>query len=326
MTWRGSLPTVSYLIQIAVDPLRAMGVLSGGMHWKLYDTDEYDQISGAFLFPWSEGHTIVFAAQDASGALHRLTPSLPAPAEQPVENRQVPCGVYSFEELQSPDAWRALLDMCPAHRIDLATYQAAHPEFPAEALLQASGGKLNFKSLSDWRELGALDEKSAALGRAFDLPLNVLRLWSRLDATERTGWLGLFEAHPFNKNFIRDIVLDLYDLDAARRKTALAAALEHAERWLARETRSRAYPAGEVRDLVRELRSPASASLRRRLLQLRRDLGLPKQMQLEWPVDLEQRQLTLQMEFSDRDGLQALLARAATPEFQSGIQAMLDEL
>ncbi|MEQ9363331.1 MAG: hypothetical protein RIF32_03755, partial [Leptospirales bacterium] len=239
---------------------------------------------------------------------------------------EFPCGIYTLEDLSRADAWRALLQISPAHRIDLAAYQAAHPEFSAEILLEAAGGKLNFKSLSDWRELGALDEKTRNLGRTFELPLNILRLWARLTDAHRDAWQSLFETHPFSKNYIRDIVLDLYDLIPEKRSAALAAARDHAARWTARETRSRAYPASEVRDLVRSLRSPAIESLRRRLVQLRRDLALPKHMRLDWPVDLEQKRLTLQLEFSALPELVELLKKTSEPGFQAGIEKILEEL
>lgn len=305
------------------------------MYWKLYGADDFDQLSDQFIFPWSSGHTVVFALEDDNGKLHQLTRPLPANSNGAAPSSsdgaagvgtEFPCGVYTFGELSQPAAWQALLKICPAHRIDLATYQASHPEFPAETVLQASGGKPNFKSLADWRELGALDERSQILGRAFDLPLNVLRLWARLDSGHRETWQNLFETHPFNKNYIRDIVLDLYDLSPAQRTAALTAAQEHAKRWTAREIRSRAYPANEVRDLVRELRSPAAETLRRRLLQLRRDLGLPKHMQLDWPVDLEQKRLIIQMDFSALSELEDLLSKTGEPGFQAGIQQILDEL
>ncbi|MCR9144249.1 MAG: hypothetical protein NXI24_18530 [bacterium] len=295
------------------------------MHWKLFSAGDYAALSDRYLFPWSTSHTIVFALQDEQGGLHRLTR---APADMPPEQSatEIPCGVYALSELRSPDAWRALLQISPAHRVDLAAYQTAHPEFPAETLLEASGGKLNFKSLSDWRELGTLDETSRRLGRTFDLPLNILRLWARLGDAERQAWQELFDEHPYSKNIIRDIIVDLYDLAAEQRQAALSEARQHADRWSARETRSRAYPAGEVRDLVRALRSPGIEALRRRLIQLRRELALPKAMRLDWPVDLEQRRLTLQFEFSTLAELDALLAKSSEPQFQTGVQQILDEL
>ncbi len=299
------------------------------MYWKLFAAREYAALPTGYRFPSelsgpSTEHTLVFALEDASGRLHALLD----PGIQPDSDGEtsIPCGVYTLAELSRPEAWRAILQHYPAHRVDLAAYQATHPEFPPEALLLASGGKQNFKSLSDWRELGALDAQARELGRLFDLPLNVLRLWARLADADRDGWHLLFREHPFSKNYIRDIVLDLYDLDAAKRGQALELARDHARRWLARETRSRAYPAGEVRDLVRELRSPAIETLRRKLIQLRREMGLPKGMQLEWPVDLEQRRLSLRLDFESMDDLERLLASTGEADFQAGARKILDEL
>lgn len=314
------------------------------MQWKIVSANEFAGWDDRFRLPLPDAagarqasaaerseQALAFAFQAAgTDRLHALTPP-PADAAAPESKSEFPCGIYDEAELNDPAVWGALLRVTPLHRVDLAAYQQRLGDeftrrFAAETLLVAAGGKTNFKTLSEWKELGALGETARRLGRRFDLPLNVLRLWSRLSDEHQNGWLALFEAHPFNRNFIRDIIGDLYDLDAADRNQALTDAQQHAAAWLARKTRSRAYPVGEVRDLVRARRSPGIEALRRRMIQTRRELGLPGGVQLEWPVDLEQRRLTLSVQFNSIEQLESQLAAVQRPEFQRGAAAMLDAL
>lgn len=322
---------------IRLDPVAGPRPLPG-MQWKIITAGEFAQLDNRFALPTPEqddspdsgvpDQALAFAFE-SDGRLHALS-AAPVTARSDAQ-LEFPCCVYAEPELKDPAVWAALLRVLPAHRVDLAAYQLNLGDeftnrFAPETLLVASGGKANFKTLSEWKELGALSHTARRLGRRFDLPLNVLRLWSRLSPEHQQGWLALFEAHPFNRNFIRDITGDLYDLDPANRDAALADAEQHAAAWLARKTRSRAYPAGEVRDLVRARRSPGIEALRRRLIQARRELGLPGGLQLDWPVDLEQRRLTLSMQFGSLEQLETLLATVERPEFKRGAAQMLDEL
>ncbi len=289
------------------------------MHWQLIDSAQYDSLLRERLLPWAApDRRIAYAVQDGSN-LQLLTPLAETSDRSPL-------GVFTQDELQNLPAWRELLRFAPPHRVDLAAYLDDHPDYPVEIVFEAfTGRRPNFKTLAEFKEHADLDELSRELARKFDAPLNVLRLWNRLAPEERKAWLHLFTRRSLNRNFIRDIVLDYYDLDTEQRSRALAEARRMSEHWDQRP-KSRSFPAHEVRDLVRRLRSPEIERLRKELLQLRRDLGLLKNMQLDLPDDLEQTRLTLRLVFDDVAELEGHLEKLSSPNFREGLQRIFDAL
>ncbi len=269
-----------------------------------------------FLLPWARTGPVTCAYISDDNEWFWLSPPPNGKTETPVL-------AFSREELKTPGAWAELLRLFPAHRLELAAYSALHPEIPPEALLEALGLKAHYRSLADWKEAGQLSASTIEFGCLHDFNVDVLRLWDRFSESDRAAWNELFLARNFKKNLVRDIVLDLYDLAPEERSRMIAEALDFSAGWRAR---SGHFPAEEIRDQVRALRSPRIEQLKKEIYSMKKQLRLPPGVRLSIPPDLEAKRLEIHFEFSDVEELGAKLDQIRGDESLERIRSILEKL
>lgn len=285
------------------------------MNWQVRKKDETKSHRTDFLLPWARSGPVTCALiSDAEWCW--LSPP-------PGGNSEYPVLAFSADEFKTAEAWRELLRLFPAHRLEVALYSAAHPDIPPEALLEALGLKTHYRSLADWKEAGHLSRAAVEFGRLYDFNVDVLRLWDRLSAEDRDGWSELFLARNFKKNLVRDIILDLYDLSAEERKRLRIDAVDFSNGWRARSDH---FPSEDIRDKVRAARSPRIDQVKKEIYGLKKQLGLPAGVRLEIPSDLEAKRLEIHLEFSDVQELKEKLDQIRSPESVERIGRILEKL
>ena len=233
-----------------------------------------------------------------------------------------PVCILDESDTSQASAWKLLLSFAPVHPARLAVFLKAHfPLIPEPEVCEILGLKADYRGLADCREMQKLDPVSVKLAEAFDFPVHVLRLFSRLEAREEL--LLLFQERNVRKNIIREIIQDLYDLPSEKRNLASARMLEFSQGW---QARSAVFPAEDLRDLVRMIRYPRSEELRRSIRTAVSRMNLPQGVQLEVPPDLENGKPRVSLEFSSRSDLTRLAEILTGSEFQAQAGVILDAL
>lgn len=230
-----------------------------------------------------------------------------------------PWGVFTPEEMAHPQTWRYLLRLAPAHYTDLAAYWAAHPELPMDELIRLCGLRPDYRNRADWQDVGKYPTDVLTFGKQFDFAPAVLRLWERIGADQRAAWSKLWEERNIKKNFIREIIQDVYDLEDQARDEVLQAAQQLAQNWKAK---SRPFPGEKVRDLVRQKRYPKFESNRAAIEQARSSFPRIPGVLLDIPANLEDDTLTLRMQFTNVEQLQTQCQKALAAG--DSLRAILD--
>lgn len=209
-------------------------------------------------------------------------------------NTNSPVALLSESDFDSTEVWQLILSLYKVSMIEAARWwKQYYSKLSPGGLMQAFGLAEHHRSVSDWREMSELGEASIELHRKHDLPLNILRLWNRLSTDEKKILNHIFELRKIKKNLIREIIIDYYDLSVEARKICLQECTDFAQNW---QAKSSVFPAQELRDMVHRSRYPQYEVLRKELFALRKELSLPKGIQLELPADLESGYLQLKAE------------------------------
>ncbi|MBX7058174.1 MAG: hypothetical protein K1X75_08910 [Leptospirales bacterium] len=228
--------------------------------------------------------------------------------------------LLEIDDLASDRSLKILMRLFPLHKGQLARWLGQFAEASPQAALNALGQSLNYKNLEEWQGWAKLAEDCLQLAVDFDPPFPILRLWERLPELERNRWSNLFRKRSIRRNLVRDLMLDLVELDEARRQEAWQSA-EAEDRGFSGKSQS--FPAELIRDTVRSLRRPAYSALKSEVYRLKRALGLPRGVQLEIPEDLEDLRLELRIEFESVAELSGRLAAANRNKFLDGLSALL---
>ncbi|MBW7857091.1 MAG: hypothetical protein H3C43_02035 [Leptonema sp. (in: Bacteria)] len=209
-------------------------------------------------------------------------------------NTKSPIVIFDESDFDSIELWQLVLSLYKVSMVEAAQWWKKYfAELSPGGLMQAFGLAQHHRSVSDWREMSELGESATELHRNHDLPLNILRLWNRLSTNEQKSWNHIFELRQIKKNLIREIIIDYYDLSVEARKDCLKECTDFAENW---QAKSSVFPAQELRDRVHRNRYPQYEALRKELFALRKELSLPKEIQLDLPADLESGYLQLKVE------------------------------
>ena len=294
------------------------------MRWELMQADVFQDFDRARELPpapdQKRASPVLFAVQADAG----ITPGwIAGPGEQSGPGEPVqPVAIASLADLETPDFWATVLRHHPRHPADLARYAHEHGPAP-EVFLAALGLRSDYRTRDEWQGMGELDADTRDLARRYDFPFAVLRLWDRVNGDERRRWRMLFEERILKKNFIREIITDLYDLAPEQREQVLRAAEEFSAAW---QARSGTFPGDRLRDIVRATRYPRLEENRRAVDEARSDLGaLPRGVKLQLPPDLESTRLKLELEFDSAARLEEQLA-FFSKERRLALQKILDLL
>ncbi|MBL8020615.1 MAG: hypothetical protein JNM27_13175 [Leptospirales bacterium] len=233
-----------------------------------------------------------------------------------------PVCILTEDDLKHAGTWQKLLSTCKIHPVAFARYVNEHfPSIQDEVFCQAIGWKTDFQNLADFREMKTMDSLSVQMAESFELPVNALRLWQRLE--QRTELIEMFRARNLKRNLVREIVQDLYDLEAETRKETIAELLRYSASWVAR---SGTFPGEDLRDLVRRRRFPQSEVIRNRIREIKKSMALPGHLLLEIPPDLENGMTEIRLQFRKIGDFERLLAVTNSAVFQSRLKEILDLL
>lgn len=233
-----------------------------------------------------------------------------------------PACVFSREDVLSPAAWKLLRSFAPVHPVRLSAHIGMHfPEVPDTVLCEILGIKADYRGLADAKDVRLLDALSVSLAELYDLPVHVLRLFSRLP--ERAELAALFEERGVRKNIVREIIQDLYDISPDRRAQVVASMQEFSARW---HGQSSVFPAEQLRDIVRQYRYPRSEELRREMRAAVVRMNLPAGIQVQVPADLENGKPVLSIEISSAADMDRLSATLKDEGLRSQIETILSAL
>lgn len=232
---------------------------------------------------------------------------------------EIPTLELMLPDLEEKQTWSFLLRFLKKNLPALARFNLEY-NFAPDALLEALGWKAHYRSREEWKQWADLDELSEELYLSHEFPLNVLRLWNRLQTEERTAWYELWEARSFKKNLIREIILYFHDLDSNRRQDCLSEAIQFSENWKAR---SGSFPAESVRDLVYGYRYPEIHSMQEEVFGLQKSLPSDRRFKVLIPEHLEAGSLDIQLKVGSVDDLDELLAILQDSGARQRIQEIL---
>lgn len=219
-----------------------------------------------------------------------------------------PACIFDSADVYKAASWKLLQSFAPVHPIRLVSFlHHRFPEIPDSELCAVMNIKADYRGLADVQHARLLDEVSVKLAEKHDLPLHVVRLFSRI--AEREELFALFEKRSVRKNLIREMIQDLYDLSADKRTVAAAQLREYSDQWQS----AAVFPAEELRDLVRRARYPRSEELRTTIRRALARMNLPAGVQIEIPPDLENGKPRMTLDFSSLEDL-TRLSQALTDE------------
>ncbi|MDH5657403.1 MAG: hypothetical protein OEZ34_15935 [Spirochaetia bacterium] len=196
----------------------------------------------------------------------------------------IPAAFVETYELKSNQTWDLILKFSNPSVLELARYSLDNPELPETIFFQVLDLKKTHKTTADWKEMGTLGKNARKLYTYYEFPLNILRLWERMESEYTDRWLNLFQKHNIKKNIIREIILYIYDLCFTDRDLCIQFAEKLSKNW--ENTRS-PFPAEEVRNFIKQKRFPVSEKIQKNLAALKNKLGLKHPVHLHLPADLE---------------------------------------
>ena len=281
-----------------------------------------------YLLPWAhpQDFGLLLAAAGERRQDSWLVKPRMGPNPQEEQSAGLPVALLDISEFRQVSTWQFLLRLCPAPMVDLARYQISHAEtagLTPELFLEVLGLKRHYKTRSDWEELGQLEESARELGRTYDFPITILRLWNRLEAAQQEGWREIWTHRNLKKNIIREIIQDYYDLSAEDRKISLEKAREFSSGWKAR---SGTFPGEDLRQIVRDYRYPMAEARRREVRDFKKKLNYGKGIHLEIPRHLESNRLQVTLEFQSSAELKKHLADLAADSNMEMLDKILNLL
>ena len=293
------------------------------MHWKICSNQNYQKLEHTFRLPKPlKTPVVAFVLQEEQKVFavshNPITPSFPI-------------AYLSWQELREAEVWEIILTLHPLHIADMAYYWHAvlkDRNIEAATIMPHYGLSLHFKNLADWNELGTLSEGSRKLARQYGFPLRILRLWEKLQEPEQKFWLELWQEQPFAKNVIQDIIQDYYELSEKDRSNILEQVKALHQAWNTKPKKSQPFPNREVRDIVRERRSPQIYQAKRTIQKKKRKLQseMDTQIHLHLPEDLETHFLQLKLNFSNLEQLKTQISSLNKPKVQQVLLDILNSL
>lgn len=232
-----------------------------------------------------------------------------------------PACVFSDADLLSAGAWKLLRSFAPVHPVALVAYlEANFPAISDQALCEILDIKADYRGLADAKDVRQMDKLSVKLAEIYDLPVHVLRLFSRLP--EQSELAGLFFDRGVRKNIVREIIQDLYDLAPGLRAQVVKGMQEFSDTWKGHSV----FPAEELRDLVRLARYPRSEQLRREIRAAVARMKLPPGVQIQVPADLENGKPALSVEIASVADMDRLTDELRRNDLRAQVQMILDAL
>ena len=252
------------------------------MNWTLLTGPDKEDILSGKKFPWANSSEISFILIER-GIKYWLIP--------PLHNSEsiLSC-LLNKEELNNIESWRLIQKFSNPSLMDLAAYSIENTDIQLNIFFELLGIKRTHKSIAEWKEMGKLGENARKLYNCYEFPVNILRLWERLEKEQLDIWLSIFQKHTIKRNIVREIILYLYDLSPEDRILSLRYAEKYSENW--QNTKS-PFPSEEIRDFIKSKRFPHSESVQRELSKLRNKLTLSSQIHLQLPADLESEIITI---------------------------------
>ena len=247
------------------------------------------------------------------------------------ETLQLLCGnsntitvVIDEADFEKTEVWRLIRSLYSISVVTAARWWRQHHQHRSPlGIMQSFGLADHHKSHSDWNEMSTLSDSSAYMSQTYDLPLNTLRLWSRLSPDQQSTWKHIFALRQVKKNLIREIITDFYDLDEATKTECLNEALEIAENW---QGRSSVFPAHELRDFVHRRRYPRLTTLAQELYQIRKELNAPKNISIELPADLESGYTQIRADLRNPADIQSLLDFLSDEKRQKQLTEIINKI
>ncbi|HBS05977.1 MAG TPA: hypothetical protein DEA96_13500 [Leptospiraceae bacterium] len=207
----------------------------------------------------------------------------------PVKN--YPVLILETEDLEQAPVWAYLLRFIERNIPALARFTEARDMIP-DGLIQALGWKAHYRSRDEWKQWAALSAASEELYMLYEFPLNVLRLWDRVDPSSRGQWMELWLGRGFKKNLVKEIIQYYHDLAPEQQEEALKQALEFSGNWKAR---SGSFPAEQIRDQLYRHRYPEISGLQEKVFKLQKNLPGHKKLTYLIPDHLEAGYLDLRL-------------------------------
>ncbi|HMU83439.1 MAG TPA: hypothetical protein PKX74_08430 [Leptospiraceae bacterium] len=225
-----------------------------------------------------------------------------------------PACILTVEEVRLPSTWTLIrrITSIPATVVARMVQPFLPVENTNQTLCDILGWKRDYQNLTEAADLLSFDSQTIQLSCMHDLPVPVLRLFARIQ--EKTQLLQIFKTRSVRKNLVREIILDLYDLEEGARTRVI--------NELLRSAQSTDSLAGEdLRDLVRKERHPKSEQIRQQIKEIKKSMNLPSGLQIEVPADLENGQTKITLSFRRQEEFQKLLG-----EMDQAFSAKLSEI
>lgn len=285
------------------------------MNWQIINKIKLKQIKKEKILPWAKGSPVPFLVEEESVLYWLIPPD--------GENRDLAACLLKPEELNERTAWELMLKFSPANPFELACYATGTDPSRIPLFLTLMNQKVNQKTVSDWVEMGGFDPLTKTLYERYEFPVGILRLWNRIPDDERIFLLEFFQDHRINKNHIREILTDYYDLNGSQREEFAAECRRLAQNW---ESSKSPFPVSLLRDSIKKRRFPLYAKTREEAGNIIKQLHLPAEVQIELPPDMESEELEIRIRIKDRMQYEATIRHLSSETAAEGIQNILERI
>jgi hypothetical protein len=194
-----------------------------------------------------------------------------------------------------------------------------------ENLFLVFGWSYNYKTKSEWEEWHKFQKNSEILIELYDFPVQTLRLWDRLPETIQSIWLEILNIFRIKKNYLKEIIQDLYDLSTEEQESLSLKALELAKKYQAEKMNL--FPQEEIRELIKSVRYKLSYERKKESYKLKKKIEHSlqlKNLDINLPEDLESEPIELKIYLKNKNDLLLFLEKIQDSKSKQLMLELLD--
>ncbi len=194
-----------------------------------------------------------------------------------------------------------------------------------ENLFLIFGWSYNYKTKSEWEEWCKFQKNSEILLDFYDFSIQTIRLWDRFSEENQNIWLEILKIFRIKKNYMKEIIHDLYDLTYEEQKSLSLNALELAKKYQVQKMNL--FPQDEIRELIKSVRYKLSYERKKESYKLKKkiehSLNL-KNLDINLPEDLESEPIELKIYLKNKNDLLLFLEKIQDSKSKQLMLELLD--
>lgn len=230
------------------------------------------------------------------------------------------------EDLKKKEFWDFINLFYKINIIKLAKWwDLFFKEIEPTGLFVSKNWSDNYKTRNDWEEWKTFRRESEILYEIYEFPIQIIRLWDRLNEEIQNFWLKILEIFPIKKNLMKEILMDLYDLPLETQleisKTCYAYIQEQIQgKALTIEIQE------TIRDQIKKLRYPLYYERKKESYHLKKKLESLiklKNLEISIPEDLESKPIEVKFFIYKEKDLNNLLEKFSEVQIKENFKELI---